>query len=395
MTYLKMNLIIIPFHDWRKIIKEGFRTRDAHFIKSLQQSDAIEKIVVINRPTTIAEIFFKKKRRKIQGRIICENNGFKCIEVSCDTYLLDYISKDVLGQIRQKFSWFMSKYAHSKYVDFIDECLVKLKVESYNTLSQNIFADRLVEKLNPHKSVFDAWDNFSLIDVYSPIKKKIEQAYTNYSKSVDLWITNSSDNIKYFSNKFKWLEIKLIKNGLDLNKFNIDKRYSTPEDIEKIKKPIVGFGGKITQTINVEMLNYAVKQNPEVSFVLIGQILDNDIFESITKSDNMYYLGDKFYDEYPNYVNSFDICLVPYYIEEDKKSGTNPIKVYEYLALNKKVIGTNGNGLEDLKDHLYLVNSKEELSNEIKEGFKNERAMMDLKSNSWDTKVKEFLDLLK
>ena len=28
----KLNLILIPFHDYKKWISEGFRTRDAHLI---------------------------------------------------------------------------------------------------------------------------------------------------------------------------------------------------------------------------------------------------------------------------------------------------------------------------------------------------------------------------
>ena len=389
-----MNLIIIPFHDWRKILKEGFRTRDAHFIESLQKSDTVEKLIVINRPTTIVEILIKKKEKKIQGKVIHRFKGFQCIEVDANTYVIDYISNDIFGQMRRKFLWFMNQFASDDYVKFINECLVKLNVENYNSLSQNIFAQKLTEKLSPNKSAFDAWDNFSLIDDYTSIKNKIDQAYAKYVQSVDFWITNSSDNFNFFSREFTSLQIKLIKNGLDLNRFNLEKEYSVPRDLENIKRPIVGFGGKITQTINTELINYAVKNNPDISFVFIGQILDNQIFESIHKANNMYYLGDKFYDEYPNYVNSFDICLVPYHVEENKKSGTNPIKVYEYLALNKKVIGTNGNGLEDLEEHLYLINTKEELSNEIKRGTTNEKINIDLKDNNWGTKTNEFLSLL-
>ncbi|APZ45328.1 hypothetical protein BW723_02995 [Polaribacter reichenbachii] len=389
-----MNLIIVPFHDWRKIKKEGFRTRDAHFIESLQQSNRIEKIIIINRPTTLLEIVLKKKKRKIEGRSIFNRNGFQLIEVNPTTYIVDYISKDIYGQIMRKFLWFIDEFSNDKYIDFINECIGKLQICTYNLLSQNVFAHKLISKLNPQKSVFDAWDNFCLIDDYFSIKKQIKQGYVSYSQNVDLWITNSRDNIDYFSKEFNLSEIILIKNGLDVNRFNLNANYRIPKDINNIQKPIVGFGGKITQTINIELLNYAILNNPEVSFVLIGQILDDEIFESIVKLNNVHYLGDKFYDEYPNYVNAFDICLVPYYIEENKKSGTNPIKVYEYLALNKKVIGTNGNGLEDLEGYLYLIHNKKELSNEIKRGIKNEKPKMDFNKNSWQTKTNEFLNLL-
>ena len=36
-----MNIIAIPFHDWRKSKKEGFRTRDCHLINALQKDEKV------------------------------------------------------------------------------------------------------------------------------------------------------------------------------------------------------------------------------------------------------------------------------------------------------------------------------------------------------------------
>ena len=32
-----MNLVVVPFHDWRKILLEGSRTRDSHFIEEFRK----------------------------------------------------------------------------------------------------------------------------------------------------------------------------------------------------------------------------------------------------------------------------------------------------------------------------------------------------------------------
>ena len=60
-----MNLAVIPYHDWRKILIEGSRTRDAHFINHFQKSEEIEKLIIINRPITIPELILKKRLRKM------------------------------------------------------------------------------------------------------------------------------------------------------------------------------------------------------------------------------------------------------------------------------------------------------------------------------------------
>ena len=55
-----MNLSIFPYHDWRKILVEGNRTRDAHFIENFRASDRIQKLIIINRPITLSELVIKK-----------------------------------------------------------------------------------------------------------------------------------------------------------------------------------------------------------------------------------------------------------------------------------------------------------------------------------------------
>lgn len=389
-----MNIVVIPFHDWRKIISEGFRTRDSHFIESLDRSEKVDKVIVINRPTTILEIILKKKRKKIEGEIILNQRGLKFIKVTEKIVVVDYVSNDIIGQVKNRFLWFIQKYEQQKFITFINECLSNINVSEYFVLSQNIFASRLAIKLRKDKLVFDAWDNFLKIDDYFSFKEDINTGYDQYHQHSDFWITNSNDNIRYFSEKYTGLNIQLIKNGVDSKRFNPKNNYEPQIDLELIPRPIVGFGGKITQTINLEILNYAIMNCPEVSFVFLGQILDQNIYNSILKSKNVFYLGDKHYDKYPNYVNGFDICLVPYYVEESKSSGTNPIKVYEYLSLGKKVIGTNGNGLEDLKEYLYTINNKEELVEEINRGITNDKTKINIDDHSWDTKTQELLDLL-
>lgn len=389
-----MNLLIVPFHDWRKILKEGFRTRDAHFIETLEQHNGVNQIIV-NRPTTLLEIFLKKKNNLIKGEVIYAQRGFKLYQIRPKLYVVDYISTDILGQVLKGHNWFIDQYSNPKYLTFIRECLKKLEInDNYYLINQNIFASKLSKRLAPIKSIFDAWDDFTKFKVYEALKDKISQAYVEYATLSDFWITNSNDNVKFFTNTFNPKNIFLIKNGVDVHRFLEQSTPSIPDDIKDIPRPIIGFGGKITHLIDVKLLNHTMKITPSVSFVFVGQILDRHIFNSIDKLDNFYYLGDKHYDEYPNYVQNFDVCIVPYVVANEKKSGANSIKAYEYLATKKKVVGTNSNGLEDLSDYLHIVSTAEEFSEEIC-NLHNTKSPIALNEHSWDSKVNELLKLIK
>src|SRR5690606_14788182 len=102
-----MNLLIVPFHDWRKIILEGFRTRDAHFIEELDKNKDIVK-VIINRPTTIIEILLKRKLDLIKGDIVLKKNGFRLYKINKGLYVIDYVSNNFIGQILWGYKWFIS-----------------------------------------------------------------------------------------------------------------------------------------------------------------------------------------------------------------------------------------------------------------------------------------------
>lgn len=388
----KLAIVIVPFHDWRKIILEGFRTRDAHFIEELGKDKAVVK-VIINRPTTLAEILLKRKLNLIKGEVIYKKSGFRLYRVDEGFYLVDYVSNNILKQILGGYKWFINQYGSKKYIDFINEVLVKLNIENdYCLLNQNIFASNLSRSLKPKISVFDAWDNFTKFTVYKKIKKELETAYHSYATTCNFWITNSKDNIDDFSELYRPKSITLIANGVDVSRFK-DPIDEVPDDMKSIPRPIIGFGGKITQLIDISLLNSTMQKAKHVSFVFVGQILDKNIFSKIEKYDNFYYLGDKHYDVYPNYVKSFDACIVPYVVKNEKKSGANTIKVYEYLATNKKVIGTNSNGLEDLKEHVYIVKDTMEFEAEVGD-LKNHKKQIDLDFHSWQTKTNHFLELI-
>lgn len=389
-----MNLVVVPFHDWRKIQKEGFRTRDAHFIEELGKIDSI-RIIIVNRPTTIVEILLKKKFNLIKGRKILRKGGCTLYQLSELSYLIDYVSSDIFGQVSEGHLWFLRKYQDKKFIKFINDSLQLLKADQdYIVLNQNIFAPGITLELKPRISIFDAWDNFTKFDVYLKFRQQIIKAYKQFSANCDFWITNSSDNVPVFQTDFRPKEIHLIRNGVDISRFVNNKgRLGIPDDLKIIPKPVVGFGGKITHLIDVSLLNATMELTPNASFVFVGQILNKDVFNRIEKLPNFYYLGDKHYDEYPNYVKNFDICIIPYIVEERKKSGANTIKAYEYLASGKKVIGTYSNGLEELIDYIHIVNTPAEFSNEIKNP-QNKKKNIDLEFYSWEAKIRKFMNLL-
>ncbi len=389
-----MNLIQIPFHDLRKIEKEGSRTRDAHFIEAFVSNKNIDKLLVIDRPTTWLEIFLKKKSKNISSeKILLQRKGLKLVQRTEKYYAITYNSNDVLGQILEQKKWFRKAFTTPVFVNFIHESLELLNMQDAHLLSNNIFACDLVDKLRVEKKVFDAWDDFSKFGHYKSIQSFIKNCYRKYAKVCNLWTTNADGNKISFKKEYDPRKIEVVKNGVDTKRFKRNLKYDLPSDMLNIPKPFYGFGGKITDLIDPELMQKVVELNPDKSFVFVGQNLLPEILNQFRHYKNVYYLGDKHYNVYPQYVSNFDVCLVPY-VDNKRSSGANTIKVYEYLALGKKVVGTLGNGLEDLTDYLYVTENAEEFSKFLDERYPNKSGGFDAEKYSWEEKTKQMIQFL-
>ena len=190
-----MNIIAIPFHDWRKSKKEGFRTRDCHLINALQKDEKVKNILVINRPTTLLELFYKKTPKRIEGEILKEKYGFRLIKADSKIFVVDFVSKDLVGQVFKKQKWFIEAYNNKNYVEFIKQCLNELRFEDSKLITQNIFAYKLALTIPVKIKLFDAWDNFLKFPAYKKIRINLRKGYEESALGIRYWTTNSKENI--------------------------------------------------------------------------------------------------------------------------------------------------------------------------------------------------------
>lgn len=385
-----MNLAVVPYHDWRKILVEGNRTRDAHFIENFRNLDSIRKLVIINRPVTYPELIIKKKLKRITGKILLSKKGFRLIQVDTKTYVIDFISTEFLKHIIQKRDWYFSAYSNKFYLDFILEAYEHLGINKINYISFNIYAAYMFDAIKDSSVIFDAWDNFVKFPFTKSHLFKIKQAYLAYKNNTIFWTTNARTNLVFYKEHYQVNKIKIISNGVDIERFNSNE-CMIPEDLKRLPGPIVGFGGKITHLFDASLFNYLLSAHPNKSFVIVGQVLNKAVFQSINKTNNFYYLGDKPYDLYPQYVKSFDICIIPYVLEQFGH-GADTIKAYEFISAHKKTVGTSSSGMGRLSEYIYVCDDKKVFSDCLS-NIANEKKRFHDKSFQWQFKAREILNM--
>lgn len=125
-------------------------------------------------------------------------------------------------------------------------------------------------------------------------------------------------------------------NGVSLDFF--EKRREMPRDIEGVKHPIIGFVGSLAPWLDYELLYNVVRENKNYSFVFVGPVTTKTPrLDNLQSFKNCYFLGKKKYQEIPAYIQQFDVCLIPFAIQ-DLTHSISPLKLFEYSALGKPVV---------------------------------------------------------
>lgn len=130
-----------------------------------------------------------------------------------------------------------------------------------------------------------------------------------------------------------------VGQGVDLSGYKKEK-FATLDNVEKIKRPIVGYvGNLVSHRLDIGLIADLARANKNVSFVLVGPEDDQFKDSELHKLENVYFLGSVDMNEVPDYINSFDICYNPQLLNKTT-IGNYPRKVDEYLSLGKPVLAT-------------------------------------------------------
>ena len=115
---------------------------------------------------------------------------------------------------------------------------------------------------------------------------------------------------------------------------------------------------------------------------------------------NVHFLGPKNYKVLKYYAKEADILIIPFLINDITMS-TSPVKIFEYMALNKPIVTTNMNECQKYKSVLIGKTHKEFIT-KLEEAYnlKDDKKYINLldkeaKNNDWSIKAQHIIDLIK
>ena len=383
----KYNFIFISTADW----DNPFWTNKQHMAKILSEQG--HKVVYfdslgLREPVNKSQ----KDRKRIFRRLIKFFKGAKKINDNL------YVFSPVI--IPKHDNFFISKLNNTLMFIYLKLISMKHFKEdpiywTYNPLSGDF--------LTKNKIVYHCVDDLTAAPGM-PVKKIRSKEIELILKSSITFVTSKTlkekllpiagDKLFYFPNVADVAHFS--KALLDLPK---------PLDLQKLNGPILGFVGAISSyKVDFHLLVKLAHQFPMAQIILIGEVGEGqpdtsvDIFKN---NPNIHLLGPKAYLELPFYLKYMDVALLPCVLN-DYTSSMFPMKFFEYLAAEKKVVSTNLESLIDFKDSCYLANSDEDFIAGVTkaltmslEDFCNvpqmKRAVVE---NTWENRTKRMLDIL-
>ena len=128
--------------------------------------------------------------------------------------------------------------------------------------------------------------------------------------------------------------------GVDAIHFGKARRDDTelPADVRDLPEPIAGYFGVIDERLDYDLLRAFAAAHPDCSVVMVGPVVKVDPLD-LPRADNIHWLGQRSYEDLPAYVKSFDVCLMPFALNEATEY-INPTKTLEYMAAGKPIIST-------------------------------------------------------
>lgn len=196
-------------------------------------------------------------------------------------------------------------------------------------------APAMLGAFNEAGVVYDCMDElaqfrFAHPDLMRRERLLMSQADVVFTGGYKLWESKSRHhpNVHYFGC------------GVDADHFARarDPRTVIPDDVVDVSGTIAGYYGVIDERLDYDLIARLAASDSSLQVVMVGPVVKVDP-RDLPNASNIHWLGSRPYDVLPNYVRAFDVCLMPFALN-DATEFINPTKTLEYMAAGKPIVST-------------------------------------------------------
>lgn len=257
-----------------------------------------------------------------------------------------------------------------------------------------------IGKFNELISIYNCIDNCQLLTTGIHCRRSVVKNLENKTcNKVDLIFFTSHELKKYIKLNYN-KDSYFFPHGINVNLFNesVENKEISLE-YKNICHPVLGFVGFVTEkTIDIELVRKIAENYKYCSVVMIGEV-KKKIINKFNDLKNIYFLGKIFKQIVPSYIKNFDVCLIPFKLNELTKC-VNPMKLLDYLSMGKPVVYMAKEDVYNIKDIVYFAKSEEEFIKNISLALNEDdkslhrKRMKFAKENSWDCQITKASEII-
>ena len=196
----------------------------------------------------------------------------------------------------------------------------------------------LAQKLRPAVLVYDCMDELSLFQGAPPELLSREAALLH---SADVVFTGGPSLFR--AKQHRHSNVHCFSSSVDAAHFRAAhggeaNGVSEAGDQTGILHPRLGFYGVIDERLDLGLIEHLVASHPEWQIVLVGPVVKIDP-STLPRRENIHYFGQRRYEELPAYLRGWDVCLLPFALNDSTRF-ISPTKTLEYMAAERPIVST-------------------------------------------------------
>ena len=193
----------------------------------------------------------------------------------------------------------------------------------------------LLQTMDASMVVYDCMDELS---AFKNAPKQLLQRESALLAIADVVFTGGPS--LYEAKRERHANAHCFSSSVDLQHFSkaLARGDSHPKQAH-IGGPRLGFYGVIDERFDLDLLRAIADARPEWQLIMVGPVVKIDP-EALPRNPNIHYLGQASYDELPQYLAGWDVCLLPFALNESTKF-ISPTKVLEYMAAELPSVSTD------------------------------------------------------
>ncbi len=208
--------------------------------------------------------------------------------------------------------------------------------ESDNSIAW-VYTPAAVELLDSVKYRYLVYDCMDELSAFLHAPRELHDQEQRLLDRADVVFTGGPS--LYRAKRDRHPEVHCFPSSVDVDHFrNGVKELPEALDQATIPGPRLGYFGVIDERLDLDLLAKIAEHRPDWQLILVGPVVKIDP-KALPQRPNIHYLGGKDYRELPAYIKGWDVCLMPFAMNESTKF-ISPTKVLEYMAADKPIVST-------------------------------------------------------